>query len=167
LGIFCRGEQVGWRMRLCNVSHVQAACFSAGIVLIIAQLLDPEGTHLTERIKNALFVAQSAATGVANWFGRSERSNLVCVPLGIDAAEFPSQTKQLVSAPPWLLGAGRLTSGKAQALLLEAIAALQAKGCTVQLSMGKDEPDRPWWEKRAAEQGMASNAESVCWVDRA
>ncbi|HVB56508.1 MAG TPA: glycosyltransferase family 4 protein [Candidatus Acidoferrales bacterium] len=183
LAYFAEAILVGRRMRQLSISHVHAS-FSAGVALITAcafpvtmsfgvygfgELYDPSAARLTERIKGALFVRSISRHERGQLMlacDRSEWSKLVYVPLGIDAAKFASRTKQTISSPPRLLSVGRLAPEKGQALLLEAVAVLQAESCPVQLCIVGDGPDRPWLERLAAELGIASNVEFAGWVDQ-
>jgi len=96
---------------------------------------------------------------------RSEWSKLIYAPLGIDAADFAPGAQRALSVPPQILCVGRLAPEKGQALLLEAVAALNADGCPVHLRLAGDGPDRRWLEDRAAELGITASVEFAGWVD--
>jgi glycosyltransferase involved in cell wall biosynthesis len=184
LAYFAEAILTGRRMRETGVSHVYAN-FSVTVALIAArtfpvtmswavhgfgELHDPGGTHLFERVKGALFVRSVSRYGRAQLMlscERSEWSKLIHVPLGIDLLQFVPRPNRAVFSPPRLLCVGRLAPEKGQALLLEAIAALRADGCPVQLRLAGDGPDRAWLERRAAELGIGSNVEFAGWVDQA
>lgn len=184
LAYFAEAILVGQRMRQCSVSHVHAS-FSATVALLIArtfpvtmsfgvygfgELHDPVGTRLAGRIQGALFVRSISRHGRGQLMlscPRSEWSKLIYVPLGIDATEFAPGPPRTVFLPPHILCVGRLAPEKGQALLLEAVAALNAEGRPVHLRLVGDGPDRKWLESRAAELGIASNVEFAGWVDQA
>jgi colanic acid/amylovoran biosynthesis glycosyltransferase len=184
LAYFAEAILVGQRMRRCGVTHVHAN-FSATVALLVArtfpvtmsfavygfgELHDPVGSRLAERIEGAMFVRSINRHGRGQLMlscPRSEWHKLIYVPLGIDAAEYAVGPPRTVSSPPRLLCVGRLAPEKGQALLLEAIAALNAEARPVQLRLVGDGPDRAWLEKRAAELGIASNVEFAGWVDQA
>lgn len=174
---------VGRYMRKLGVSHLHAS-FSATVALIVAhifpvtmsfgvygygELHNPSETQLAERIQGSLFVRSISRHGVGQLMlscERSEWTKLVYVPLGIDANEFAPSPQRKVSSTPNLLCVGRLAPEKGQALLLDAVAALQAQGHSLHLRFVGDGPDRAFLERRAAELGITSSVEFAGWVDK-
>ncbi|MGA8765204.1 MAG: glycosyltransferase family 4 protein, partial [Candidatus Sulfotelmatobacter sp.] len=183
LAYFAEAVLVGRRMRKLGISHIHSN-FSATVALIAArtfpvtmsfavhgfgELHDPVGTNLSERIHGALFVRAVSRHGRAQLMlscERGEWSKLVHVPLGIDASRFVPRPDRTISSPPRLLCVGRLAPEKGQALLLEAIAALQQEGCPVLLRLAGDGPDREWLKRRTVELDIASNVEFSGWIDQ-
>jgi colanic acid/amylovoran biosynthesis glycosyltransferase len=183
LAYFAEAILVGRYMRRCRVSHVHAS-FSATIALIAArtfpvtmsfgvygfgELHDPTNTHLAERVSGARFVRSISRHGRGQLMlscDRTEWQKLIYVPLGIDASQFSPRPARPVSVSANILCVGRLAPEKGQALLLEAVAILAAKGRPVRLRLVGDGPDRNWLEHRAAELGIASNVEFAGWVDQ-
>ena len=153
------------------------ASFSATVALLVTrtfpvtmsfavygfgELHDPVGSRLAERIHGAVFVRSINRHGRGQLMlscPRSDWPKLIYVPLGIDAAEFAARPPRTFLSPPTLMCVGRLAPEKGQALLLEAIAALNANGHPVRLRLVGDGPDRAWLENRAAELGIASSVE--------
>jgi colanic acid/amylovoran biosynthesis glycosyltransferase len=183
LAYFAEAILVGRHMRECGVSHVHAS-FSATVSLLVArtfpvtmsfgvygfgELHNPAESHLADLVKGARFVRSISRHGRGQLMlscDRSEWSKLYYVPLGIDVTEFAPGPPRALSLPPHLLCVGRLAPEKGQALLLEAIAALQKEGWPVRLQLVGDGPDRRWLEIRAAELGIASSVEFAGWVDQ-
>jgi len=183
MAYFCEAILVGRYMRQRALNHVHAS-FSATVALIVArtypvtmsfavygfgELHNPSETHLAERIQGALFVRSISRHGRGQLMlcsDRSEWPKLVYVPLGIDAAEFRPSSARPVGPPPHVLCVGRLAPEKGQALLLEALAALNSTGLALHLRLVGDGPDRKFLEHRAAELGIASSVEFAGWVDQ-
>jgi colanic acid/amylovoran biosynthesis glycosyltransferase len=184
LAYFAEAILVGRYMRRQGVSHVHAS-FSATVALIMTrtfpvtmsfgvygygELHNPAETQLEERMKGALFVRSISRHGRGQMMlscDRSEWSKLIYVPLGIDANEFAPAPRQSSSPTVNMLCVGRLAPEKGQGLLLEAIAALQAQGRSVHLTLVGDGPDRVWLERRAVELRVASFVEFAGWVEQA
>jgi colanic acid/amylovoran biosynthesis glycosyltransferase len=184
LAYFSEAVVVGRYMRQCGVTHVHAS-FSATVALIVThvfpvtmsfgvygfgELHNPSQTHLAERIQGAVFVRSISRFGRGQLMlscGRDEWSKLVYVPLGIDAAEFAPLPARNPSPPPNILCVGRLAPEKGQSLLLEAMAALNASGFPLHLTLVGDGPDRNFLERRAAELGIGGRVEFAGWIDEA
>jgi colanic acid/amylovoran biosynthesis glycosyltransferase len=184
LAYFSEAVVVGRYMRQCGVTHVHAS-FSATVALIVThvfpvtmsfgvygfgELHNPSQTHLAERIQGAVFVRSISRFGRGQLMlscGRDEWSKLVYVPLGIDAAEFAPLPARNPSPPPNILCVGRLAPEKGQSLLLEAMAALNASGFPLHLTLVGDGPDRNFLERRAAELGIGGHVEFAGWIDEA
>lgn len=180
---FAEAILVGRYMRQRGVSHVHAS-FSATVALIVAhtfpvtmsfgvygfgELHNPAESHLAELVEGAVFVRSISRHGRGQLMlssPRSEWSKLIYVPLGIDAAEFAPGALRALSAPPQILCVGRLAPEKGQALLLEAVAALNSDGCPVHLRLVGDGPDRRWLEHRAVELGITASVEFAGRVDQ-
>ncbi len=184
LAYFAEAVVVGRRMRALGMSHVHAS-FSATVALMAARIFpitwsfgvygfgelhDPSATHLTERIHSAAFVRSNSKFGRGQLMlscHRDHWSKLLYVPLGIDPAEFaPSAGTQKDSSTPRLLCVGRLSEEKGQALLLEAVAALSARGVAVRLHLVGDGPDRQWLEQQARQLGVLSQVVFEGWIDQ-
>lgn len=184
LAYFSEAVVVGRYMRQCGVTHVHAS-FSATVALIVThvfpvtmsfgvygfgELHNPSQTHLAERIQGAVFVRSISRFGRGQLMlscERDEWSKLVYVPLGIDAAEFAPLPARNPSPPPNILCVGRLAPEKGQSLLLEAMAALNASGFPLHLTLVGDGPDRNFLERRAAELGIGGRVEFAGWIDEA
>jgi colanic acid/amylovoran biosynthesis glycosyltransferase len=184
LAYFSEAVVVGRYMRQCGVTHVHAS-FSATVALIVThvfpvtmsfgvygfgELHNPSQTHLAERIQGAVFVRSISRFGRGQLMVSCERdewSKLVYVPLGIDAAEFAPLPARNPSPPPNILCVGRLAPEKGQSLLLEAMAALNASGFPLHLTLVGDGPDRNFLERRAAELGIGGRVEFAGWIDEA
>jgi glycosyltransferase involved in cell wall biosynthesis len=183
LAYFAEAILVGRYMRRCGITHLHAS-FSATVALIAAhtfpvtmsfgvygygELHNPSETHLSERIQGSLFIRSISRHGVGQLMlscDRSEWSKLIYVPLGIDANEFAPTPRRNFSETAHLLCVGRLAPEKGQALLLDAMAALQGHGHSLHLRFVGDGPDCAFLERRAAELGIASNVEFCGWVDQ-
>ncbi|MGO8793588.1 MAG: glycosyltransferase family 4 protein [Candidatus Sulfotelmatobacter sp.] len=183
LAYFAEAILVGRHMRRCGASHLHAS-FSATVALITArtfpvtmsfgvygygELHNPSETQLAERIKGSLFIRSISRHGVGQLMlscDCGEWSKLIYVPLGIDANEFAPTPRRNFSETPHLLCVGRLAPEKGQALLLDAMATLQAHGHSLHLRFVGDGPDCAFLERRAAELGIASNVEFCGWVDQ-
>jgi colanic acid/amylovoran biosynthesis glycosyltransferase len=183
LAYFAEGVLAGRYMRRQEVSHVHAS-FSATVALIMTrtfpvtmsfgvygygELHNPAETQLEERVEGALFVRSISRHGRGQMMlscDRNEWSKLIYVPLGIDANEFAPAPRRSSSPIVNMLCVGRLAPEKGQGLLLEAIAALQAQGRSLHLTLVGDGPDRAWLERRAAELGVASSVNFAGWVEQ-
>ena len=181
LAYFAEAVLVGREMRLHGVSHVMAN-FSATVAMIAArifpitmsftvhgfgELYDPVGTFLDERISGSIFVRSVSRYGRGQLMlacPRSQWPKLLYFPLGIDPARFVPAARRSLGSPPRLLCVGRLAPEKGQGLLLEAVAALRARGCAAHLRFAGDGPDRAWLESRAAELGVSSSVDFAGWV---
>jgi colanic acid/amylovoran biosynthesis glycosyltransferase len=181
LAYFVEAILVGRRMRELRISHVHAH-FSATVALIVTrafpvtmsftvhgfgELYDPAGTHLPERIKDALFVRSISQYGRSQLMLACDRSawpKLTYVPLGIDAAEFPPLRERSAFSPPRVVCVGRLSPEKGQSLLLEAAALLWRQNCPMHLKFVGDGPERPLLERLAVDLGIERNVEFAGWV---
>jgi glycosyltransferase involved in cell wall biosynthesis len=183
LAYFFEAILVGRHMQRLGISHVHTN-FSATVSLIAARVFpvtmsfvvhgfgewyNPAESHLAERVRGALFVRSISRYGCSQLMLASDRSQwekLLYSPLGIDSTEFVPAPSPANGSPPIILCVGRLAPEKAQAVLLEGIAALHAEGRRVRLRFVGDGPDRAWLEQRADQLGISSHVEFTGWADR-
>ena len=184
LAYFAEAVVLGRRMRALGIKHAHAS-FSATVALIAAEtfpitwsfgvygfgeLHDPAGTHLADRLHSAAFVRSISKFGRGQLMLSCHRDHwpkLLYTPLGIDPAEFaPKERRKTDSSTVQLLCVGRLSEEKGQALLLEAVAALSARGLSVELHLVGDGPDRRWLEEHARQLGVSSQVVFEGWIDQ-
>ncbi|HET7445860.1 MAG TPA: glycosyltransferase [Solirubrobacterales bacterium] len=134
------------------------------------ELYDVSRFQLAEKASEAAAVAcisDFARSQVMGFTDEERWSRLTVVHCGVDPTEFdpgetpsanggaPEKDAALEGAAPFrVLYVGRLVPFKGQAILLEAIAALRARGIDARLTMIGEGPAREGAERRAAEFGL-------------
>jgi len=177
---FIEAVYAGHRLRKAGITHVHCAfattvalllgrVFDIGLSMTIhgpADLVDPEGFQLAEKVRASKFVS-----GIS-YFGKSQIMlyssprdwhKLEVTPLGIDIARWRPAIFRENPAPFELISVGRLEKVKGYPLLLDAFAALVAQARNVRLTVVGDGPDRSGLEKQARQLGIADRVTFAGW----
>jgi colanic acid/amylovoran biosynthesis glycosyltransferase len=184
LAYFAEAVVLGRRMRELGMLHVHAN-FSAFVALIAAHIFpitwsfgvygfgevhDPSTMQQTERINSALFIRSNSKFGRGQMMlscDRSQWPKLLYCPLGIDTTEFvPRGSEKSQSDSIRLLSVGRLSQEKGQAMLIESLSAVSARGLNIRLHLVGDGPDRRWLEQYAQQLGVSSQVVFEGWIDQ-
>lgn len=161
--------------------HAQFASNATDVALLAAELggrgwswsftvhgpvefYDVPGFRLAEKARRAAFVAcisDFARSQVQAFLDPADWDKVETVPLGLDAAAFAAGGRdgRGDGGATRVLTVGRLAGVKGQAVLLEALAQLAARGRRVELTVAGDGPERERLERRAAELGVADRVE--------
>lgn len=123
------------------------------------EFYDAPGYYLSEKIAGASFIC------CIGYYARSQLMKLSppthwdkfeISPLGVDPTLFAPRPFRAESQPFEVICVGRLTPAKGQAILLDAIALLQADGRAIRLRLVGDGPDRPILERIVAERALGA-----------
>jgi glycosyltransferase involved in cell wall biosynthesis len=183
LAYFAEAVIIGRWMRELEISHLHAS-FSATVALIASRIFpvtwsfgvygfgelhDPVSTHLTERIRSAMFVRSISKHGRGQLMlscDRTQWPKLLYSPLGIDVSGFArGERNPADGSAAQLLCVGRLSQENGQALLLEAVASLLCQTYSLRLHIVGDGPDRGWLENYAKQLGVSAHVVFEGWVD--
>jgi glycosyltransferase involved in cell wall biosynthesis len=171
---FAEAVVVGRWMRRSSLDHVHIH-FSSTVGLLAAQVfpitfsltvhgpdefINPEGFHLAEKVKAALFVCGISRFGIGQLMRASDCRHwekLHFAPLGVDPNAFPPRPAHDVPSLFQIMSVGRLSPVKGHALLLEAIEQLANRGQQILLRLVGDGPERTTLERIVEERGLSQH----------
>ena len=156
------------RLHGLQILHVHFGNASATVGVLVKQLIhchlsytihgpdefdDVSGQHLPLKMREAddvVCISQFAKGQLMRISHPDHWPKLQVCRLGVDPAQFTYSVRQLKSSPVELLCVGRLSSAKAQILIVQACAQLRDEGLDFALTMVGDGPDRSRIEQAIA-----------------
>lgn len=126
----------------------------------------PEALSLSSKIAHSKYVVAISSFGrsqLYRWCRSSEWPRIQVVHCGLDAM-FLEQGPQPLPAAPRIVCVGRLVEQKGQLLLIDAVAALAAKGIELELVLGGDGPMRPQIEAAIKSHKLENRVRITGWI---
>jgi len=166
-----------------NLGHVHSH-FSSSVCLIAcrifpvtmsitihgpAEFTDPFGFQLAEKIKASSFIcaiSNFARSQLMTHSGHDEWHKFEVSPLGVDPSVYAPRPFRERPAPFEIICVGRLTSVKAQHILIEAVGALVQAGRDVRLRIVGDGPDRASLEHSVAGRALEGRVIFTGWLNQ-
>ncbi len=126
----------------------------------------PEALHLGDKVVHAAFTVAISSYGrsqLLRWTPIAHWPQIEVVRCGVDPS-FLEAPLALPPDTPRLVCVGRLSEQKGQLLLLDAVAALAARGRTMELVLAGDGELRPDIEARIDQHGLTGRVRITGWI---
>lgn len=130
----------------------------------------PEALHLARKVQQSAFVAAISQFGrsqIWRWMAPGDWPKVRVVHCALGPESFIPAEQISASPSHKLVCVGRLCPQKAQVLLVDAVAALRARGVPVELVLAGDGEMRADVEARIAALGVGAWVQITGWVDAA
>ncbi len=130
----------------------------------------PNALRLADKIARAAFVVAISSYGRSQlwrWIPQTQWPRVAVVHCGLEDAFFAAPSELGASTSRRLVCVGRLCEQKGQLLLIEAVAALKARGVDMELVLAGDGEMRGVIEQRVAQLGVADRVRITGWIDSA
>ncbi|MDQ3255486.1 MAG: glycosyltransferase family 4 protein [Acidobacteriota bacterium] len=180
---FVEAVMVGHQLRQQRLSHLHVH-FSSTVGLIVRRIFpvtlsitihgpdefnDPGGFHLTEKIRESLFISAISSYARSQLLKAAEYEDwdkIEVAPLGIDPGVFVPRPFRESPETFEIICVGRLAPVKAQHVLIAAVGRLVREGRQVRLRLVGDGPDRAALERHVESRRLAGSVVFEGWLNQ-